>query len=148
MVLIRQAVPYRNAGVLCERLYDLLLKSSVLDAVIHTAQHTGGIRDAFLLSDLRSRRIQIGDLHAQIIRGDLKGAPGPRTGLFEDQRNVFSFVSAVRRTRLLQCLQLCRPVDHADDLLRGKILQCQKTTSLQVHFSIPLISLLCLLFTA
>ena len=90
MNLVGQAVPHRDPGVLCQLLYDLLPIAPVLDAVKHPAQHPGGIRNGLLFSDLAAGRVQIGDLHPQVMRRHLKAAPGAGRGLFKDQGNIFA----------------------------------------------------------
>ena len=50
MELVGQAVPYRHACVFGQFLNDLLSVTSVLDTIIHTAEHPGGIGDGFLAS--------------------------------------------------------------------------------------------------
>ena len=120
-IIIGQTVPHRYARVFCQFLYDLLAKAPVLDAVIHPAENSCRIPDAFFLPDLRSLGIQICGPHAHIVGSDLKGTPGAGTGLFKDQRHIFAPVIIYRDTLFLFILQFCGQIQKICDLFRCKI---------------------------
>ena len=52
VVFVGEAVPYGHAGVLFQGFHDFLAVTPILDAVVHAAQHPGGIGDALLFADL------------------------------------------------------------------------------------------------
>lgn len=85
MELGGQAVPDGHAGVLGEALDLLLLEATVLDAVVHAAQDTGGVLDGLLLAHLGGAGLEVGDAHAEVHATDLEGAAGARGGLLEEQ---------------------------------------------------------------
>ena len=90
VILICKSVPYRNSCIMSQLLYNLLSKASVLNTVVHPAQNSGCICNTLLFSDLRAGWIQISGTHSQIMGCHLKGTAGSGTGLFKDQRHIFS----------------------------------------------------------
>ena len=74
----------------CQLFYDFLSVPAIFDSVIHTAQYSCGIGDAFFFPDLRSRRIKICDMHAQIMCRHLERAAGSGARFFKNQSDVFS----------------------------------------------------------
>ena len=93
--LIGQAVEHRHPGVLGQLLHDGLLKSPVLDAVIHPAQHPGSVGDGLLDADLGAGRAQVGGPHAQVLGGHLKGAASAGGGLFKDEGHILALQQLV-----------------------------------------------------
>ena len=81
---IGQAVPHRYARVLPQFFNDLLTKTAILNAVIHPAQHAGGIFHGFFMPNLRAAWPEIGHLCALIECADLKRAAGAGGGFFEN----------------------------------------------------------------
>ena len=136
MKLVGQAVPDRYARELGEHLTGRLGKTAVLDAVIKTPEHPGGVLHRFLVTNLRSRWPQVGGVGALIVGGDLEGATGPGRRLLEDQGDVFAPQPRLFRTRLLGCLELPRQVEKTPDLLAAEILERKKAPVLQIHGSI------------
>ena len=90
MVPVGEAVPHGHAGPLSQVLHHLLGIAPVLDAVEEAAQHFGGILQGLLLAHLRAARVQVGDMGALLGGGNLKRAPGPGGGLFEEQHDVLA----------------------------------------------------------
>ena len=133
MVFIRQAVPDRDAGILRKLLNDVLSIAPVLNSVVHAAQNSRGVRDGLLLSDLGACRIQVGDMHAKVVCRNLKGASGSGAGLLKDQRDILSRMILMRDPRLLLLLQLLGAIEETKNLLRCKVLQCQKISAFQIH---------------
>ena len=132
MEFIGQTVEHGHAGVLGQLVHDLLAVAPVLNAVVHPAQHPGGIGDGLLLADLRTLGIEIGAAHAQIRRGDLEGAAGAGGGLFKDQSDVFAHQELVGDAALFLRLEHVGHVEKMFDLRRGKIQQLEKM--LLFHF--------------
>ena len=123
MELIGQTIPDRYAGILCQILDDFLTKAAIFNAVKHTAEYPCGVRNALLLADLGTGRIQISNLHTEIMRCNFKAATGTSTGLFKDQRNILAAQRVVRDTRFFLCLQIRREIEKTLNFLRGKIKQ-------------------------
>ena len=126
MELIGEAIPDRNAGILRQVFHNILTVTTVFNAVIHTAQNTGGIGNTFFFADLASRRIQIGAVHSQIISGNLKRATGTGAGFFEDQGNVFPGTAGMRNACFPFCLQVGSQIKQGRDLSGGKIKKLQE----------------------
>ena len=126
MRFVRQAVPYRDAGVLRQFFHDLLTEAAVFDTVKHTPQNFCGISDALLLSDLRARRIEICHTHAQIVAGHFKGASGARARLLKDQSDIFPPERVHRLAGFFLRFQLGSQIDEIGDLFRCKIFDFQK----------------------
>ena len=142
MELIGKAVPDRHAGVLCQFLDDGLAEAAVLDPLEHPSQHPRGVLDALLLPDLGAGRVKIGRPHPQIMGRHLKGAAGPGAGLLEDQRHIPAFKRIDALMMLLSVLQKRSEIQKIHDLLRRKILQCQKIPSAQTVQYLHVFSLL------
>ncbi len=90
MELVGEAVPDRHAGVLRQFLHPRLLKAAVLDAVVHAAQHAGGVANRLFLAELRAGRIKVGHLGTLVVRGDLKRTARAGRSLLEDQGDVLA----------------------------------------------------------
>ena len=63
MIFIRQSVPNRHTGILCQFFNNFLSKATVLNAVVHPAQNPGSVRDGLLHADLAAGGAQIGAAH-------------------------------------------------------------------------------------
>ena len=132
--LVGQAVPDRNTGVMGQVFHDLLPIAAVLDAVKHPAQHPGGVGNGFLFADLAARRVKVGDLHAQIVSGDLKAAAGAGGGLFKDQGDVLACqLLIVADAGLFPGFQVGGQIEQLLDLGRGVVQKLQKTAIFQTH---------------
>ena len=132
--LIGQAIPYRYGGILGQLVHDLLAIAAVLNAVKHAAQHLGGVGNGFLFADLAARRVKVGDLHAQIVSGDLKAAAGAGGGLFKDQGDVLAGqLLIVADAGLFLGLQVGGQIEQLLDLGRGVVQKLQKTAIFQTH---------------
>jgi len=62
--LIGEAVEHRHPSVVCQLLHNFLSEAPVLDAVVHPAQHPGGVGDGLLHTDLAASGTQVGGTHA------------------------------------------------------------------------------------
>ena len=133
--LIRQAVPHGNTGLLGEFLDNLLVGATILDAVVHTAEHAGGILDGLLLAHLRRTGIEIGHTHAEVHGTDLEGAAGARGGLFKQQDDVLALEVAVRGARALQRLEVSGELQQVLDFLGREVEKLEKMTTgkIQTH---------------
>ena len=105
MVLIGKAVPHRHPCIFSQFFHNLLPESAVLNPLIHPAQYPCGIRNALLLADLGTGRVQIGGTHAQVMGRNLKGAAGPGAGLFKYQGHILSLKRICQDTLFLLLLQ-------------------------------------------
>ena len=85
-----EAVPHRHAGKFRQRLYQRLAVAAILDAVIHAAQHAGGISHRLFVADLAAARAEISDISALIVCGNFERASGAGRVFFEDERDVFA----------------------------------------------------------
>ena len=90
MIFIGQPVPDRHTGIGRQLFDDFLPESPVFDAVIHSAQNTGGVLHGFLMADLRTGGAEIGHMGTLVVGGHLKGAARAGGGFLEDQGDVFS----------------------------------------------------------
>ena len=124
--LVGEAVEHRNPGVLRQLFHDGLAKAPVLDAVVHAAQHPGGVGNGLLHADLGAGGPQVGAAHAQVLGGHLKGAAGPGGGFLKDQGHVFPLQIPVGYARLFLGLQVRRRVQEPLDFRRSEVQQLQK----------------------
>ena len=104
--LIRKAVPYGDAGVLCKLLHQLLAVAPVLYAVVHPAQHPRRVGYALLFAHLGGAGVKIGHTHAQIPACNLEGAAGAGGGLFKEQHYVFAVKVLMRHPGSLHALEV------------------------------------------
>ena len=121
MELVGEAVEHGDPGVLRQLLHDGLAEAPVLDAVIHPAQHPGGVGNGLLHADLRAGRAQVSTAHAQVLGGHLEGAAGPGRGLFENQGHVLPLQIPVGGSGLLLGFQIRRRVQKLLNLRRGEV---------------------------
>ena len=77
-------------GVGGERLDVGLPVAAELDSVVHPAQHGGGVGDRLLVPELGPGRVEVGDVGALVVGGDLERRPGPGRGLLEDERDLLA----------------------------------------------------------
>ena len=99
----------------------LLLLASELDAVVEAAQHPGGVRYGLLVPHLRARGVQVGDVRALVVGGDLEGATGACGGLLEDEGNVLVRQPLDLAAGLLGLLELSRQLEQRAPLLSGEV---------------------------
>ena len=133
MELGGQAVPHRHAGVGGQVLDDLLGEAAVLDAVVHAAEHAGGVLDGLLLAHLGAAGIEVGDAHAEVHAAHLERAARAGGGLLEQQDDVLAFEVAMGGTRQFQVLELLGQLDEVADLVRREIQQLQEVASAQAR---------------
>ena len=91
MKLVGQAVEHGHAGVFRQFFDHVLPEAAIFDAVVHPAQHAGGVFDAFLMPDLAGGRLQISDPRPLVARGDFKRAAGAGRCFFKNQGDVLPF---------------------------------------------------------
>ena len=106
VVLVRQTVPDRHAGVFGQLLHNGLPIAAVLDALKHTGKHLRRVGDGLFLANLAAGGVQIGGAHAQIVGRNLKRAAGAGGGLFKNQRHILAAQRVMRDAGLLLSLQL------------------------------------------
>ncbi|MNT63079.1 hypothetical protein D3C72_2008600 [compost metagenome] len=90
MEFIGQPVPHRHARVFAQLFDDGLAIAAILDAVIHAAQHAGGVFHRLFVANLRSAWAEVGDLRTLVKGAHFKGAARAGRGFFEDQGDVFA----------------------------------------------------------
>ena len=129
MILVRQAVPHRNAAVSGQGLHMLLLKSTEFDTVEHPAQHPGRILNTLLMAQLDLISRKVSGIASLVRRAHGKRATGPGGRLLKDQRDILSLQAVSCDPLLLLRFQVRSQIQKIQDLLRGKIFQCQKTSS-------------------
>ena len=133
MILVGEAVPHRHA-LTPELLDGLLREAAVLDAVVHTRQHTGGIPHRFLDADLAAGRPQVGNIRALVESRDLECAARTRRGFLENQRDVLADEALALVAGGLLGFEPCRQVQQVTDFLLVEIQQLQKVTLPQIGF--------------
>ena len=104
VVLVREPVVDRDAGVLRQRLHVALAEAAELDGVIHAAEHASGVLDRLLLADMAPRRAEVGHVGALVVGGDLEPDAGSGAVLLEDQGDVAA--GQARDLATLELLQL------------------------------------------
>jgi hypothetical protein len=130
--LVGQAVPHRHARVLAQLFDDGLAVAAVFDAVIHAAQHAGGVFHRLFMADLRAAWAEIGHLRALVERAHFEGAAGAGGGFFKDQGDVFPDQGLLFASGFFGGLQLDGEVDQVLDLRRGVVQQFQEVAVFQV----------------
>ena len=90
MEFVGEPVEYRDAGVLGELIDGLLGAATVLDRVVHPAEHPRSVFHRFFVPDLRRCRIDVGDVSALVVCSDLECAAGTGRRLLEDQCDVLT----------------------------------------------------------
>ena len=129
MGLIGQTVPHRDPRISAQFFHNLLGKAAVFNTIKHPAQNPRRVCNAFLFADLRAGGVEIGDPHAQIMAGHLKGTARAGTGLFKNQRNIFSPEHIMGNPLLLLCFQLRCQIKQAPDFLRRAVQQFEKISA-------------------
>ena len=88
--LVGEAVVDGDACPLGELVGDALAEAAVLDRVIHAPEHSRGVLDGLLVTDVRAGRPEVGHVRALVVGGDLERAPGAGRVLLEDQRDLLA----------------------------------------------------------
>ena len=130
--LVGQAVPYRHARVLAQLFDDGLPVAAVFDAVVHAAQHAGGVFHRLFMANLRAAWAEIGDLRALVERAHFEGAAGAGGGFFKDQGDVFPDQGLLLAPGFFGGLELDGEVDQVLDLRRGVVQQFEEVAVFQV----------------
>ena len=131
--LVGQAVPRGNAGVLAELLDRVLREAAVLDAVVHPAEHAGGVPHRFLVADLRAAGPEIRDVGALVVGCHLERRASPGGRLLEDHRDVLALESLLFIARVLRGLEIGGELQEEPDLLGGDVEQRRETSISQVE---------------
>jgi hypothetical protein len=132
VILVGEPVVDRHARVLAELLDDLLAGAAVLDRIKHAAEHARRVLGRFLVAHLRARRIEIGDVRALVMAGDLEGAAGAGRGLLEDQANLLAPEVLLLGASILRALQVAGEIEEVLELLLGVVLHRQQRAVAQV----------------
>lgn len=123
MKFVGEAIPNGYAGVFGKLFDDFLPMPAVFDAVVHASEDARRIGDALFFADLRGGRIEIGRIHAEIMRCDLEAASCARAGLLEDESDVFALAELMRHAGFLLRFQLCGKIEKFRDFLGREIEQ-------------------------
>ena len=129
---VGQAVPHGHAGVAGQVLHHGLLEAAVLNAVVHAAQHLGGVGQGLLLAHLGGGGVQEGHAHAQVAGAHLEGAAGAGGGLFKQQHHLLAGEPLVLHAVVLHPLELGGQVQHIVDLGGGEVQQGQEAPAANV----------------
>ncbi len=132
----RQAIPNHHTGVFGEILHDVLTVTAVFDTVVHTAQHTGGIGDALLLTHLGTRRAEVSHLRTLVVGTHFERAASTRGVLFKKKYDVLALEHLFLLSRFLVRLQACGEFHEPGYLLRSEIEQFQKISAFDIHCDI------------
>ena len=130
--LVSQAVPDRNARVLCQFLNDFLTEAAVLNAVIHPAQNLRGVRDGLLLSHLAAARVEIRHAHTKVPARDFERAACARRRFLKQQNNIFALQVTMGRSGALEIFKITRQIEQVSDLRRRVVDELQKMSSSDV----------------
>jgi hypothetical protein len=131
VVLVGQAVPYRNARVAGEVLDEPLREASILDTMVHAAQNFRRILDRLLLPHLAVG--EKGDIAALVPAGGLEGAPRARRGLIENENNVLALEEIASYARAFFRLEIMGKIEEIAYLFGREILKGEETASSQVR---------------
>ena len=129
---VGQAVPDRHTGVGPQLFDDLLAVAAVFDAVIHAAQHPGGVLHGLLVTDLGTARAEVGDLGALVEGRHFERTAGAGGGLLENQGNVLADQMLALIATVFGFLQVDGQIDHVLDFARGEVQQFQEVTVTQI----------------
>ena len=122
MIFVGQPVEDRHAGVFRQVLDRLLRIAAEFDGVVHATEHARGVLDRFLVADLRSGRIEIGDMGALVVAGDLECAARPRRGLLEDQDDLLALEMLLLGARVFGALEVAGEIEQVVKLPLREIL--------------------------
>ena len=89
--LVGQTVPDRHSGILCQFLYNVLPITPVLDSIKHSSKYPRSVRYALFFPNLGTARVQISNMHSEIVCCHFERASGSRTCFFKNQSYVLSF---------------------------------------------------------
>ena len=128
---VGQTVPHGNPCIPAQGFHNFLTEAPVFNAVVHPAQHPGGVGNGFLLSHLGTGGAEVGNGHSQIRRCYFKGAPGTGGVLLKQQHDVLSLVHPMEDAVFLLLLQVCCQIQQVLDFLGGKIQKLQKAFTFQ-----------------
>ena len=131
MELVGEAVPDRHAGVLRERLDERLVEAAVLDAVVEASQDPRRVLDRLLVPHLRRLRVEVGDVRALVVGGDLERAARARRGLLEDQADLLAPQALGLEAALLRGLEAGRQVEQVEDLLAAEVEELEEVAVAQ-----------------
>ena len=131
MELVGQAVEHRHAGVVGERLDEVLVEAAVLDAVVQPAEHTRRVLDRLLVAHLRRLRVEIGHVRALVVRGHLERAARARRGLLEDQADLLLAEVLLLSPVLLGRLEVGRQVEQVAELVGREVELLEEVAALE-----------------
>ena len=137
--VVSQPVVDRDAGVLRQGLDHLLAGAAEFDRIEHAPKHSGCVLHRLLVADLRAAWIEIGDMRALVMGGDLERAAGTRRRLFEDQADVLVLQRLLLGAGVLRTLEIARQVEQIEHLALGEVrnLEVAATLEIESHDVLP-----------
>ena len=121
MPLVRQPVVDGNTGVGGELLDVGLGVAPELDGVVHPAQDAGGVGDRLLVSELRTRRVEVGDVGPLVEGGDLETGSRARRRLLEDQGDLLALQALRLDAGVLRRLQRLGETQQVQQFVRPEV---------------------------
>ena len=131
-----EAVPDRNARKLGQQPYDPLPVTSILDSVIHSSQHTGGILDGLFFAHLRTGRTQVGHLCALIMGRHLESATSTGRILLEQQHDILTCQQFLFLTEILVGLEPRGQIQHVGNFIGREVEQRQQVSFSQINHGV------------
>src|SRR4030095_12954524 len=122
-----------HASVLRQFFHAGLTGTAVLDGVVHPSQHTRRVAERFLVTDLRTRRIEICHVRALVVAGDLEGAARAGRRLLEDQADFLALEMLLLGARVLCALEIAREVEQVAKFPWRVILNRQQRAVTQIE---------------
>ena len=109
------------------QLFDAFLAlAAVLDGIVHPAEHARRVLERLLVPDLRPGGIEVGDVRALVVAGDLERAARARRRLLEDQADFLAVEMLLLGARVLGALEIAREVEQVPELTRRVFLDGQQ----------------------
>ena len=135
--LVGQPVVDGDAGVRREFLDVGLGVAAELDGVVHPTEDPGGVGDRLLVSELRTGRIEIGDVGPLVEGGHLESGAGARRGLLEDEGDLLALETLRLETPVLRRLQRLGETQQVAQFVRPEVDLLQETPVSQVEHVDP-----------
>ena len=138
---VGQAVPHGHVRELGQGFHDGLGVAAVFNAVVHLAEHAGGVGHGFFLAHLGAGGAKVGAAGALVETGHFKGATGTGGVFFKKQHDVLVIQELLFLAQTLVELQLRGKAEQIHQLVGTKVVNFQKVLVSQadvlVHVIIP-----------
>ena len=133
MPVVGQAVVDRNAGVSGKLLDHLLAGAAELDGVEHAPEHSGRVLHRLLVADLRAAWIEIGDMRALVMGGDLERAAGARRRFLENQADVLVLQRLLLGAGVFGALEVARQIEQVEHLALSEVRNLEVAATLEIE---------------